>query len=91
MRAPHVLLLCVLGAALLSSVLCNHALGPSDCCFGFYKVTLPKTRISSYQETDDRCTKKAIVFTTKRSRNICVDPKLRWVQRIVKQLDKESL
>ncbi|XP_053272102.1 eotaxin [Pleuronectes platessa] len=91
MRAPHVLLLCVLGAALLSSVLCNNALGPSACCFRFYKGDRPKARISSYQLTDPRCLKKAVVFTTKRSRDICVHPKLLWVQRIVKQLDKESL
>ncbi|CAB1416118.1 unnamed protein product [Pleuronectes platessa] len=67
MRAPHVLLLCVLGAALLSSVLCNHALGPIACCSGFYQGKLKRAQISSYQLTDPRCPKKAVVFTTQNS------------------------
>ncbi|XP_053272181.1 eotaxin-like [Pleuronectes platessa] len=91
MRAPHVLLLCVLGAALLSSVLCNNALGPSACCFHMYKGDRPKARISSYQLTDSRCPKKGVFFTTKRSRKFCVRPTLGWVQSIMKQLDEESL
>ncbi|XP_060951864.1 C-C motif chemokine 36.1 [Limanda limanda] len=91
MRSPQVLLLCVLGAALLSSVLCNNALGPENCCFDFYPRQLMKARISSYQRTDFRCPKKAVFFRTKRSSKICVDPTLPWVQRIVEQLDEESL
>ncbi|XP_035004894.1 C-C motif chemokine 13-like [Hippoglossus stenolepis] len=91
MRALHVLLLCVLGAALLSSVLCNNGLGPDECCFGFYRGQLRKARISSYQVTDYRCPRKAVLFTTKRSLRICADPKLQWVQSIVKRLDEESL
>ncbi|XP_034471189.1 eotaxin-like [Hippoglossus hippoglossus] len=90
MRALHVLLLCVLGAALLSSVLCNNGLGPDDCCFGFYQGELAKARISSYQDTDSRCPRKAVLFTTKKSHEICVDPKLPWVQSIMQQLDEES-
>ncbi|XP_034471186.1 eotaxin-like [Hippoglossus hippoglossus] len=91
MRALHVLLLCVLGAALLSSVLCNNGLGPDDCCFGFYRGELAKARISSYQDTDSRCPRKAVLFMTKKSLKICVDPKLPWVQSIMQQLDEESL
>ncbi|XP_035004889.2 C-C motif chemokine 3-like [Hippoglossus stenolepis] len=94
MRALHVLLLCVLGAALLSSVLCNifsDELGPNDCCFGFYRGELAKARISSYQDTDSRCPRKAVLFMTKRSHRICADPKLQWVQSIMQQLDEESL
>ncbi|XP_035004895.2 C-C motif chemokine 13-like [Hippoglossus stenolepis] len=90
MRALHVLLLCVLGAALLSSVLCNNGLGPDDCCFGFYRGELAKARISSYQDTDSRCPRKAVLFMTKKSHEICADPKLQWVQSIMQQLDEES-
>ncbi|XP_053272180.1 eotaxin [Pleuronectes platessa] len=91
MRAPHVLLLCVLGAALLSSVLCNHALGPIACCSGFYQGKLKRAQISSYQLTDPRCPKKAVVFTTQNSRKFCMRPTLGWVQSIMKQLDEENL
>ncbi|XP_060922378.1 eotaxin-like [Limanda limanda] len=94
MRSPHILLLCVLGAALLSSVLCNNALGPVACCFklkNYEDPPLKRARISSYQRTDPNCPKKGVVFTTKNKSVICVHANLEWVQDIMNKLDEESL
>uniref|UniRef100_A0A3B5LA39 Chemokine interleukin-8-like domain-containing protein n=1 Tax=Xiphophorus couchianus TaxID=32473 RepID=A0A3B5LA39_9TELE len=45
MKAQHVFLLCVLGAALLSTVLCSNGIGPDDCCFKFYRRQIRKLNI----------------------------------------------
>ncbi|XP_005800083.1 C-C motif chemokine 3-like [Xiphophorus maculatus] len=91
MKAANILLLCMLGAALLSTVLCNSASGPDNCCFEFYRNRLSKKKISSYYRTDSRCSTSAFVLITFRARHICVDSNEEWVKNIVKNLEMQSL
>ncbi|XP_008317951.1 C-C motif chemokine 36.1 [Cynoglossus semilaevis] len=90
MKNLHLLLLCVLGAALLSSVLCINSLGPNDCCFNHYPRRVKKSLISSYYVTDFRCPKTGVIFVTQNKSRICVDPELSWVQGVMKDLDEKS-
>ncbi|XP_047439591.1 C-C motif chemokine 13-like [Mugil cephalus] len=90
MKTAHILLLCILGAALLSPVLCNNSLGPDDCCFTYYTRRIRKDLIKSYYMTDNRCPKTAAILVTARSRHICVDPSETWVAGIMKHLDEGS-
>uniref|UniRef100_A0A3Q0SIS6 C-C motif chemokine n=1 Tax=Amphilophus citrinellus TaxID=61819 RepID=A0A3Q0SIS6_AMPCI len=90
MRTIHILLLCILGAALLSTVDCNNANGPDKCCFEFYPRSINKKLIRSYTVSDRRCAKAAVILVTKRSHQICADPSLSWVKSIMKTLDKNS-
>ncbi|XP_008303856.1 C-C motif chemokine 3-like isoform X3 [Stegastes partitus] len=90
MRTTYILLLCVLGAAMLSTVICQNSLGPDKCCFKHYPRKLKKTHINSYYMTDHRCAKPGVIFTTKKSVPICVDPSLRWVGGIMKYVDERS-
>ncbi|XP_042368499.1 C-C motif chemokine 36.1 [Plectropomus leopardus] len=90
MRATYIFLLCILGHALLSSVFCNNAIGPDDCCFTFYPRRLKKTLISSYYVTDHRCPKTGIILVTKKTRHICVDPSLSWVEGIMRSVDENT-
>ncbi|KAL3046669.1 hypothetical protein OYC64_004621 [Pagothenia borchgrevinki] len=87
MRTSHILLLCILGHALFASVFCNNAGGPEDCCFQYYPRSLNKKYVRSYYMTDDRCPRTAAVLTTMKGATLCVDPKLRWVVRVMKSLD----
>ncbi|AWP00791.1 putative c-C motif chemokine 13-like isoform 2 [Scophthalmus maximus] len=89
MRALHILLLCVLGAALLSSVVCNNGTGPDDCCFRMFLGRLDKTLIRSYYITDFRCPNRGVILVTRNFRHICVDPNLFWVQSVIKRLDEK--
>uniref|UniRef100_A0A3Q2VBZ3 Chemokine interleukin-8-like domain-containing protein n=1 Tax=Haplochromis burtoni TaxID=8153 RepID=A0A3Q2VBZ3_HAPBU len=57
MKTAQFLLLCILGAALLSAVNCNNANGPDNCCFKFYPGRIQANLIKSYQLTDHRCPK----------------------------------
>ncbi|XP_027895152.1 eotaxin-like [Xiphophorus couchianus] len=91
MKAANILLLCMLGAALLSTVLCNSASGPDDCCFQFFRNPVNKNLISSYFRTDSRCPISAVVLITQRARRICVDSQEKWVEKIVKHLEKKIL
>ncbi|XP_033466093.1 C-C motif chemokine 36.1 [Epinephelus lanceolatus] len=91
MRASHILLLCILGYAMLSSVICQNGTGPDDCCFSFYPRRLNKNLISSYDMTDFRCTKSGIILISKKGRRICVDPNVSWVQGIMRSVDERTL
>ncbi|XP_044196963.1 C-C motif chemokine 3-like [Thunnus albacares] len=91
MRTSHMLLFCILGAALLSSVICNSANGPDDCCFKFYPRRVNKNLIQSYYTTDYRCPRTGVILLTRKSRHICVDPNLSWVEKIMKSLDEANL
>ncbi|KAK5848638.1 hypothetical protein PBY51_006235 [Eleginops maclovinus] len=90
MRTSHILLLCILGHALLASVFCHNGIGPDDCCFELYPRNVHKKYIRSYYLTDYRCSKTAVILITQKSRNICVDPKLPWVMKVMKSLDEKT-
>ncbi|XP_053199460.1 C-C motif chemokine 36.1 [Scomber japonicus] len=91
MRTSHILLLCILGAALLTTVFCNNANGPEECCFKFYPRRVNKKLISSYNMNDYRCPRTGVILMTKKGRHICADPNLSWVQGIMKTLDEALL
>ncbi|KAM7377621.1 hypothetical protein PAMA_014091 [Pampus argenteus] len=90
MRTCRILLLCMLGAALLSSVICNSANGPDDCCFKYFPRRMNKNLFKSYYMTDDRCPKFAAILVTLKGRHICVDPNLSWVEYIMKSVDAKT-
>ncbi|XP_051799838.1 C-C motif chemokine 36.1 isoform X2 [Acanthochromis polyacanthus] len=90
MRTAYILLLCVLGAAMLSTVTCNNAIGPDQCCFSYYPRRMNKNVVVSYYMTENRCAKLGVVLVTKQSRRICADPSLSWVEGIMKDIDEKS-
>ncbi|KAM3590292.1 uncharacterized protein V6R79_007099 [Siganus canaliculatus] len=64
---------------------------PDDCCFSFYPRRLNKNLVREYDLTDDRCSKRGVILITKKSRRICADPGLTWVENIMKSLDESNL
>ncbi|CAI5672251.1 unnamed protein product [Oreochromis niloticus] len=62
--------------------------GPDNCCFKFYPRRFRANLVESYYLTDPGCLKPAVIFLTKKSRSICVDPSLSWVDNIMKTLDQ---
>ncbi|XP_053089623.1 fractalkine-like isoform X2 [Pangasianodon hypophthalmus] len=64
--------------------------GPDECCFEYQTHRIPVRLITGYKETDQRCTKSGVIFTLKRSRHVCADPRVEWVQNIMKTIDKGS-
>ncbi|XP_054914502.1 C-C motif chemokine 3-like [Poeciliopsis prolifica] len=91
MKAVHILLLCMLGAALLATVLCNNGNGPDNCCFDFFKNPMDKKRMSSYYRTDPRCTVAGVILMTLKGREICVDPNESWVKKVMNFVDRKTI
>ncbi|EGV94379.1 Eotaxin, partial [Cricetulus griseus] len=62
---------------------------PASCCFVMANKKIPKPLLKNYKKiTNSRCTLKAIIFRTKLGKDICADPKQKWVQDAIKHLDQ---
>ncbi|XP_054449329.1 C-C motif chemokine 4 isoform X1 [Pteronotus mesoamericanus] len=84
-----VLSLLVLGAALCSPAL-SAPMGsdpPTACCFSFTTRQLPRDFVVDYYETSSLCSQPAVVFQTKRGRQVCSNPSDSWVQEYINDLE----
>uniref|UniRef100_A0A3Q3VWZ3 Chemokine interleukin-8-like domain-containing protein n=1 Tax=Mola mola TaxID=94237 RepID=A0A3Q3VWZ3_MOLML len=91
MTTSRILLLCILGAALLSTAISKSEIGPDDCCFKFYSRRVKKSLILSYYMTDYRCPKNAVILVSKKNRHVCADPNVPWVESIMKNVDESNI
>ena len=77
--------------AFTSQVLAHPGSIPTSCCFIMTSKKIPNTLLKSYKRiTNNRCTLKAIVFKTRLGKEICADPKEKWVKNSINHLDKTS-
>ncbi|XP_030193681.1 C-C motif chemokine 36.1 [Gadus morhua] len=90
MRALALLLLCVFGSTLVSLTVANNGSGPDSCCFRYYERQVKFTKIRSYDLTDGRCSKPAVILQTIRNVRICVDPEAAWVKSAMTRLDERN-
>ncbi|XP_070334759.1 C-C motif chemokine 14 isoform X5 [Odocoileus virginianus] len=56
----------------------------TECCFNYVSRAIPRQHVSSYYETSSLCSKPAIIFITKRKREVCTNPNDDWVQEYIK-------
>ncbi|XP_051829871.1 C-C motif chemokine 17 [Antechinus flavipes] len=61
-----------------------------DCCNTYVKGAIPFPKLKSWFKTSIFCRKEAIVFITVLKKNICVDPKKKWVDAAIKYLNKNN-
>lgn len=59
----------------------------TPCCFSYTKNQIPRTHVREYFYTSSRCSQPAIVFITRKNRQICSDPELQWVKDYVNYLE----
>ncbi|XP_009901641.1 C-C motif chemokine 3-like [Dryobates pubescens] len=82
-------------ALLLIAVSCSQTFaapaGPdsSACCFSYTHQKLPKKLIELYYRTSDSCALPAVVFITKKGRQVCANPKDSWVQNYLQNLKQD--
>ncbi|XP_062072502.1 C-C motif chemokine 4 [Lepus europaeus] len=84
----------VLSVALLVAALCPPALSapmgsdpPTSCCFSYTLRKLPRHFVIDYYETSSLCSQPAVVFQTKKGRQVCANPSESWVQEYVDDLE----
>uniref|UniRef100_A0A4W2GMC4 C-C motif chemokine n=2 Tax=Bos TaxID=9903 RepID=A0A4W2GMC4_BOBOX len=56
---------------------------PPNCCLKYHEKVLPRKLVVGYRQALN-CHLPAIVFITKRKREVCTDPNNDWVQEYVK-------
>ncbi|XP_004041991.3 C-C motif chemokine 8 [Gorilla gorilla gorilla] len=62
---------------------------PITCCFNVINRKIPIQRLESYTRiTNIQCPKEAVIFKTKWGKEVCADPKERWVRDSMKHLDQ---
>ncbi|XP_005350299.1 C-C motif chemokine 4-like [Microtus ochrogaster] len=60
---------------------------PTSCCFSYTSSQLPRKFVTDYYETSSLCSKPAVVFLTRRGKQVCADPSLPWVNEYVNDLE----
>ncbi|XP_016007102.1 C-C motif chemokine 22 [Rousettus aegyptiacus] len=60
----------------------------SICCRDYIRYPLPLRVVKDYYWTSESCRRPGIVLLTGRGREICADPKMPWVKKILQKLDK---
>ncbi|XP_031721249.1 C-C motif chemokine 25 [Anarrhichthys ocellatus] len=65
-----------------------------DCCFRYVKTMNQRTqkRAVEYRQqvVDGGCNIPAVIFTMKRGRELCTDPKETWVRGLMKKIDNKG-
>ncbi|NXK46786.1 CCL4 protein, partial [Chauna torquata] len=73
-------------ALLLIAASCSQTssapVGPDhpSCCFSYTSRKLPQRLVLRYYSTSTSCSLPAVVFITKKGREVCANPSDAWVQ-----------
>ncbi|XP_031208287.1 C-C motif chemokine 4 [Mastomys coucha] len=60
---------------------------PTSCCFSYTSRKLHRNFVTDYYETSSLCSKPAVVFLTRKGRQVCADPSEPWVNEYVNDLE----
>ncbi|XP_004707032.1 C-C motif chemokine 5 [Echinops telfairi] len=64
-----------------------YASDTTACCFGYISRSLPRAHIREYFYTSSKCTSPAVVFVTRRNRQVCANPEKKWVREYINSLE----
>ncbi|NXK83411.1 CCL5 protein, partial [Amazona guildingii] len=57
------------------------------CCFSYASRKLPQSHVKDYFYTSSKCSQPAVVFVTRKDREVCANPDARWVKDYVNTLE----
>ncbi|XP_004688081.1 PREDICTED: C-C motif chemokine 26 [Condylura cristata] len=60
------------------------------CCFQFSNRIIPWKKVQMYEFTKVSCSRKAVIFTTKRGLKVCAQPEEKWVQKYISLLQSQQ-
>ncbi|XP_004685082.1 PREDICTED: C-C motif chemokine 4 [Condylura cristata] len=88
--------LCVTALSLLMllAAFCSPALSapigsdpPTACCFSYFPRKLNRDIVVDYFDTSSLCSQPAVVFLTRKGKQICTNSSEPWVQEYVNSLE----
>ncbi|NXO66399.1 CCL5 protein, partial [Phainopepla nitens] len=60
---------------------------PRVCCFSYISRPMPRKMISSAYRTSTSCQMEAVVLVTRNGKEVCANPKARWLQAYLEDLE----
>ncbi|XP_051853564.1 C-C motif chemokine 4-like [Antechinus flavipes] len=81
-----VVALSILIVMIFSSLASSIPMGsntPTACCFSHVRQQIPRKFVIDYYKTSSLCSQPAVVFLTKKGREMCADPSDSWVQKYI--------
>nr|XP_015293671.1 PREDICTED: C-C motif chemokine 5 [Macaca fascicularis] len=82
-----------LAVILVATALCApasaspHASDTTPCCFAYIARPLPRAHIKEYFYTSGKCSNPAVVFVTRKNRQVCANPEKKWVREYINSLE----
>uniref|UniRef100_A0A8C7EA14 C-C motif chemokine n=1 Tax=Nothoprocta perdicaria TaxID=30464 RepID=A0A8C7EA14_NOTPE len=77
----------VLCSACLPSQSLADGADTTVCCFSYTLRKLPQNHVKEYFYTSSKCPQPAVVFVTRKDRQLCANPDARWVKEYVNFLE----
>ncbi|XP_047665885.1 C-C motif chemokine 24-like [Tachysurus fulvidraco] len=62
--------------------------GPDQCCTKFLRQPIPVKVITAYNITELQCQIPGVIFTLQIGRDVCADPKDKWVKNNMNRIDQ---
>ncbi|KAM9356139.1 C-C motif chemokine 4-like [Pholidichthys leucotaenia] len=88
-KTIFILVTCILLFASFAMVTSQNGFGPGKCCFDFYPRSLPKKRVVKFNYTNGLCSKTGVLFTMQSGAEVCVNPSVPWVKKIITDLEEK--
>uniref|UniRef100_A0A8C9AG62 C-C motif chemokine n=1 Tax=Prolemur simus TaxID=1328070 RepID=A0A8C9AG62_PROSS len=82
-----------LAVVLMAAALCApasaspYASDTTPCCFAYISRPLPRSHLKEYFYTSGRCSNPAVVFITRKNRQVCANPEKKWVREYINSLE----
>ncbi|KAM9470466.1 monocyte chemotactic protein 1B-like [Clarias gariepinus] len=68
----------------------RYKASPNVCCFSFQSRPLKPSMVTSYSLTSPQCSKQAVLFKTRKGKEVCAKPTDPWVKELIKLVDNKS-
>ncbi|XP_042298147.1 C-C motif chemokine 5-like [Sceloporus undulatus] len=66
-----------------------HGTNTSPCCSRNTIKPIPQNKVKDYFYTGGHCALPSVVFLLKSGKQACVDPRAKWIPKLIETLEKE--
>ncbi|XP_069312651.1 C-C motif chemokine 22 [Eulemur rufifrons] len=90
LRTPLLVALVLLAVALQATEAGPYGANVEDsvCCRDYLQRPLPLRMVKYFYWTSDSCRRPGVVLLTTKNREICTDPRVPWVKKILRRLEQ---